>query len=177
MKLIKYDAKPHNWDELIDNFDSKTLFHKSSWHNHISSIFRNSSMEYYYIEDEGKLIGYFCGLLVKRYSLKIMGSPLKGTGTNYMGPVVKEGINLHDLIAAILRMCKEEKIVHIELCNDIFKHELMEGYGFQFNKSVTHKIPIENTEDEMIKSMKSTGRNRVRKAIKNGLTVEELDDE
>ena len=32
MKLIKYTEKPQHWDELIKDYDSKTLFHQSNCH-------------------------------------------------------------------------------------------------------------------------------------------------
>lgn len=177
MRLVKYENRPENWDELIEDYESKTLFHTVNWHKHIAPIFRNSRMEYFYIEDKGDCIGYFCGLLVKRYSFKIMGSPLKGTGTNYMGPIVNKGIDQSKLIKAILAMCKQEKIIHIELCNDIFNEAIIKENGFKVYKSVTHKVPVEGNEDDMLQQMKSTGRNRVKKAINNGLIAKELEDD
>jgi hypothetical protein len=133
-------------------------------------------MKYYRIEDEEKIIGYFCGLLVKKFGFNIMGSPLKGTGTNYMGPIVNEDINLHDLIDAIIKMCKDEKIVYLELSNDILQKDIMEKYDFKVYNNLTHKISIPEDESTALKNMKRTGRNRVKKAISNEIELVELDD-
>ena len=176
MNLVKYYNMPKNWDDLILNYDSKTLFHESCWHNHILSIHKNSKMEYFRIEEQGQILGYFCGIVVKKIIFKIMGSPLGGTGTNYMGPIVNSDINIEELIRAIEKMCKKERIAHFEISNDLIDKNLMMKSEFNVQQSVTHKVEITETEDIAFKNLKSSCRNRIKKGRKNNLIVEISDN-
>jgi len=177
MELIKYESRPENWDDIIKSFDSKTLFHESAWHDHIETIYKNATVNYYYIQENESVIGYYCALVVKRFGMKIMGSPLKGTGTNYMGPIINQHTDQVPLMTAILDMCKREKISHLELSNDILDPEIMRSFNFKLYNFVTHKIPVPDEEETAFKNLKSTGRNRVKKAMQNNLKVEILDND
>jgi hypothetical protein len=172
MELIKYQRRPQNWNELIKGFDTKTLFHETFWHDHILSIHSDSRIEYFWIEDNNVIVGYFCGMVIRKLFLKIMGSPLGGTGTNYMGPIVNKDIDQQDLISSIERMCKRERITHFEISNDFLNSEVMERLGFNKHPSVTHKLEIAETEEEAFKRLLSVCRNRIRKAKKNNLLAE-----
>jgi len=175
MKFEKIEEVPSDWDNLIKNFQSKTLFHELFWHKHILSIYKNSRMVYYSISEDGKIVGYFCGLVIKKFGLKIMGSPLKGTGTNYMGPLINTNVDQSKFIKAFINMCKKEKIAYSEISNDILNPEVMQSYKFRTYYNVTHLVTITDNEDTMLKNMKSTGRNRLKNALKNNLQVEHLD--
>lgn len=176
MDFVKYDSRPANWEELISGFDTKTLFHETPWHDHILDIHPPSKILYFSIQDKGKIIGYFCGQMIRKFIFNIMGSPLGGTGTNYMGPIVNMDISQPDLIAALNRMCRKEKIHHIELCNDIFQADVMTEAGFIKIDRVTHMLSLEGDEDALFVSFKSNCRNRIRKGMKNKLIVEVAQD-
>jgi GNAT acetyltransferase-like protein len=176
MELVQYNSNPNNWDDLIKGFDSKTLFHETSWHRHILSIFKNSKIEYFYIKEKDKIVGYFCGLTIRKLFFNIIGSPLGGTGTNYMGPVVNKNIDQEALFDAINNMCINKKIAHLEICNDLLSNEVMRKYGFDRHYSITHKIMIQETEEKAFSTLKSVCRNRIRKGKKNNLKVEITDD-
>lgn len=172
MNLKKLERRPENWDELIKSFDSKTLFHESAWHDHILSIYRKSKMLYFSINEKDCIIGYFCGLKVRKLSFNIMGSPLSGTGTNYMGPLVNLDVDQQKLLNSIDVMCKQEKIVYIELCNDILCRDIMENNGYSASDGVTHKIEITDNIADAFSNLTSNCRNRIRKGEKNHLKVE-----
>lgn len=172
MHLEKLEHRPADWDELIKAFDSKTLFHESAWHDHILSIHKKSRMLYFSIIEKDKRVGYFCGLTVRKLSFNIMGSPLSGTGTNYMGPLVNIDVDQQKLIDSIDEMCKQEKIAYIELCNDILCRDFMENNGYLVSNGVTHKVEIAENIDAAFSNLKSTCRNRIRKGEKNNLQVE-----
>jgi len=37
------------------------------------------------VESDGHLLGYFTGLMVNKYGIKVLGSPFRGWGTYFMG--------------------------------------------------------------------------------------------
>ncbi len=176
VRLKKFKERPASWDKLIKGYDSKTLFHESVWHDHILSIHKNSEMLYYAIHDKESIVGYFCGLVVRKFTFKIMGSPLSGTGTNYMGPVVNFNIDQVKVIAAIEAVRQQENIDFLELCNDVFQCDILQKNGYQLINSKTHKVKIATNEKEAFNTLKSTCRNRIRKGKKYNLQVEITND-
>ena len=176
MQIVEHKYRPENWDKLIEEYDTKTLFHETCWHDHIASIHKRSEMKYFSIEKRGKVIGYFCSLFLKKIIFKIAGSPLTGTGTNYMGPIVNKDIDQEELINAIDSMIKRLGIHYLETSNDIYQSSVMEKYGFQMSNRRTHKIALPSTPEEALSNFKSTGRNRLKKGLKNNLLVEITND-
>ena len=96
MKLeIISDMAPQAWDEAIEAFDTKCLFHQSGWLRFIEETQGAKSLRFRIAENENQH-GYFVGLVVKKGPLKILGSPLPGWTTDYMGPVVNKDLILRN---------------------------------------------------------------------------------
>jgi len=176
MEIVRLDCKPANWDEEIIRFDTKTLFHESSWLGHIQTINKGGKLEFFEIQDKGRNVGYLCAFVIKKAFIKVYGSPLGGTGTNFMGPVVNHDIDQHQLIKALYNLVKWPKFAHLELANEWFDIEIMRSQGFEIYSSVTHVVDLPDNEEEAWNNLKSSCRNRIRKAEKNGLKVEVVED-
>jgi hypothetical protein len=114
--------------------------------------------------------------MVRKFIFKVLGSPLPGTGTNYMGPVVNAGIDQGKLITAIEVMCRRERLVYFELCNDLFSSDIMTLKEFHIGNSITHKIVVADDEESAFNNLRSTCRNRIRKGQKNRLKAEKTND-
>jgi len=117
--LRRLPARPDDWDVLIQRFDSKTLFHESAWLDHVLSIHPNASIHYFRLERGNDLVGFFCTVSLRKLLMKVYGSPLPGTGTNYMGPLVNraEGA-FEEAIEAIVAYCRQHRVAHLELAHD-----------------------------------------------------------
>ena len=58
------------------------------------------------IRQHGALMGYFCGLVLKKFVFSMYESLWLGT-TVYQGPVVNEDVNQAELVRALMRVSKE----------------------------------------------------------------------
>jgi hypothetical protein len=122
-------------------------------------------------------VGYFCTLKVRKMMLlSIYGSPLGGTGTNYMGPIVNKDADQSELISALIELCMKRGIAHFELSHDWLDPAVMESHGFTVYKGVTHVCALPTSEETAWSHLKSTCRNRIRNAEKSGLVVEMTHD-
>lgn len=176
MEIVQLEEKPADWDEEIKKFDSKTLFHETPWLEHIQSIHPKGKLTYFEIVDDGQRQGYLCALRVHKAILRIYGSPLGGTGTNYMGPVVNRDID-HDALAhALQTFIRRTPLSYLELANDVLDPEKMTSNGFELHPGVTHMLELPEEEEEAWDQLKSACRNRIRKAEKNQLEVEIIED-
>jgi hypothetical protein len=165
------------WDEAISGFDTKYLFHQSNWLNFLKES-NNSEILRCKMEDDGRVVGYFVAIVVKRGIFRILGSPLPGSTTDYMGPIVnRDDFDLFSFLKVLDELCRNLKIHHVELCGpDILNHQAMVRNKFNFNLKGSYVIPLDADADRLWKGLNCKFRNKVRKAIKSGVTVEEVRD-
>ena len=176
MDIVQLEEKPADWDKEILRYDTKTLFHETPWLEHIQSIHPNGKLTYFEITEDGQRLGYFCALRLRKALIQIYGSPLGGTGTNYMGPVVNRDTDQVSLVSALQAFVRRSRFTHLELANDWLNPETMLSNGFEMHPSVTHTIELPKDEGAAWDKLKSACRNRIRKAEKNGLEVKIVED-
>jgi hypothetical protein len=177
--MIRFESlptRPPEWDRIIAQFETKTLFHESAWLDHVQSIHPSGKLVYFRIVQDGKIIGYHCGLRIAKALLRIQGSPLGGTGTNFMGPLVQNDVDQRELVRALTALAGPRNFLHIELSNPSLNADVMREAGFGVHETVTHVVPIPGTKEEAWAAMRGPARNRVRKAQGNGLIVERTDN-
>lgn len=176
MKLEHIEnIQPEGWDKAISNFDSKFLFHQSAWLNFLEETQHGKAIRFRIVDNE-KVKGYFSGLLIKKGPIRILGSPLPGWTTNYMGPIANKKFDLEEFLIALDNMCREWKIHHIELCNPVLEPDIMCKMGFSVSEGITFIVTLSSNEEQMWKNLKSSCRNRIRKGMQNGLRVEECNE-
>lgn len=175
MKLDFIDRiEPDAWDEAIAPFDSRHLFHKSRWLNFLEET-QNGQIVRFRILEGRKESGYFVGLIVRKGPFKILGSPLRGWMTDYMGPIVNRGFDTESFLDALDDLCRKWKIHHVELCNPCLDPDVMRRKGFRFSEGITYVVPLSPNEDEMWKRLdRSSCRKSINKAKREGLIVEEV---
>jgi len=65
---------------------------------------------------EGQRVGFFTGAIVRKAGLPILGSPLRGWTTSYMGFNVETGNEVDDLLAPLKDFAFQAlRCVHVEL--------------------------------------------------------------
>jgi len=169
------DMAPDAWDEKIEAFDSKCLFHQSVWLKYLEET-QGGKTHRFRITDNGKTVGYFVGLIVRKGPLRIMGSPLPGWTTDYMGPVVNKDFDFERFLDALEQTCRALKVHHVELCNQFLPPDLMRSRGYSVQEASTYIIPLYADEEQMRQNLDRKCRQNIRKGISNNLVVEECDD-
>jgi len=175
LKLIE-KIEHVEWDRIISSFDSKGLFHQSAWLDFIEKSQRCKRI-LLKIEESNKVIGYFPCFILRKGPFKILGSPLIGWSTEFMGPIVNKDFNLENFLNALDKYCKFQKIDHLEISNPVFNPEIMKSKGFQCRKGVTYIVVLSPEEEFMWKNLKQKScRWAINKAIKNNLIVEDTNN-
>ncbi|MBV9608501.1 MAG: GNAT family N-acetyltransferase [Acidobacteria bacterium] len=169
-------SRPDNWDALIKDHHTRTVFHQSAWLDYLVSICPKGQMDFVSIEQRGKVIGYLPLLTVRPVPfLKVAGSSLPLTGAREMGPIVNLDVDQKELLHGIMNLCSSQKINHLELSTQCLQPELMRQAGFQVYRSLTCRLPLPKTVEQAWSAIKSIGRNRIRKAERSGFTVEQVE--
>ena len=172
IELLPLQDFPSDWDQRVQAFASKTLFHERCWLQHVASIHPAGRIQLYQLQDGGGVMGYFPGIRVRKALVTLFGSPLPGTGTNYLGPLLAEEAAVPEVIEALFRRCRRERVMHLELAHPWLDRRSTRELGLESHPGVTHIVPLPSSQDAAWASLKSTCRNRVRKAEKGGLVCE-----
>ncbi len=180
--LVRYRLQPvtsdevAHWDELIADYESAELFHRKAWLDYLAAS-RGVEIRRWTIRADGDAVGYFCGGFLKIGPFRILGSPLKGWGTNFMGPVVNRGIDQRALVNAIDDLACEDSLAMIELEHSWLSEPVLEAASFIAVPDWTYLVDLTPQDvGAMWRRLESTCRNRIRKAESAGLTVEDADD-
>jgi len=81
--------------------------------------------------DGGERVGYFSGLVVRRFGVRILGSPFPGWTTESMGFNLAEGVSRRDAAAALVRFAWGPlRCAHLELKDRRLQAADLDGLGF-----------------------------------------------
>ena len=164
-----------NWEEL-DCYEDRTVFETLPWLRYIEKS-QHAEPVIAAIEQSGELIGYFTGLMVKKYGVKILGSPFRGWITLYMGFNLLPGANRREVLKVFPSFVFDQLKCHYFEIYDLYtKEEDYEGLGYSVFDLRSFEIDLTKSEEELYANMKSACRNKIRKAQKNGVYIEEVSD-
>lgn len=167
----EYDRlQPH-----LGSYKSKTLFHELCWLEYLESTGKGIP-KFFEIKDGQRSLGFFVFLERRVGPFNVMGSPLPGWTTNYMGPLINDDIDQEILTRSILQLARKRKYLYVELRNQILDKEIMKRCGFSSVANTTAVKSIGPEESAILESMEGTARNRIRKALKNNLELEISDE-
>ncbi len=169
-------AEAQRWDELIAPYPGRQLFHRRAWLDYLAAG-QKAEIRLWAILEGKRTAGYFCGGVVRKGPFRILGSPLKGWGTNFMGPVTNGYVDQRRLFEALDDLARQENWAMLELEHPMLAESALQEAGFEAVTSWTYWITLTpENPDLMWQGLESICRNRIRKAIKSGLTVEDTDD-
>jgi hypothetical protein len=109
------DLQFSNWEKILNTFEDRTLFQTSDW---LAFVKRTQKAEPVFasLQDGSRTLGYFSGLIVRKFGLKILGSPLPGWTTSYMRMNLSQGVSRRLGLEAVVRLAFEElDCVHVEI--------------------------------------------------------------
>lgn len=130
------------------------------------------------IHDGHSTVGYFTGLLARRYGLRILGSPLPGWSTAYHGFNLLPGVSRADALTALLPFAfRELGAHHIELRDRSLVESDIRDPRCHVETFTTYDVDLSGTEDEVFGAFSSACRRAIRRSEKIGLIVEEAEPE
>jgi len=176
MKCTPMDLKAVDWQDL-DRFEDRTVFQTREWLKFIAET-QNATPIIAELRENGKLAGYFSGLTVTKFGVRILGSSFPGWTTPYIGFNLLPGVSRAAALAAVEQMAWESlKCLHMEVSDPGFKPEDGEELDFTCQFYTSYRTNLTKSEEELFNGMDSACRRCVRKAEKSGVVIEEAHDE
>lgn len=128
------------------------------------------------LKDGDRTVGYFAGLIVKKFGIRILGSPCPGWSTDYMGFVLEPGSSRKAALRGLFSFAFEQLgCAHVELMDrQLTEDDLVDGevpyrlyHGFA--------VDLRQNEAALFSNFTSACRRCIRKADKEGVLVEVAD--
>ncbi len=120
-------------------------------------------------------VGWFTGLVVRRFGIRILGSPFAGWMTGPMGFDLAPGVSRREAARALLRFAfKDLRCLHVEMLDRQRRGRGSRGPGRAQDAAFrTLELDLTRDEDALLKGMSSSCRRALKKADREGVRVEE----
>ena len=167
---------PAGWDSALATCPDYTVFQTAAWLSFVAKT-QNAKPVTAVLKHNQETVGYFAGLIVAKYGTRILGSPFPGWTTSYMGFCLNEGFPRRPAIKALIRFAFEDlRCIHFELMDRHLKFVDIDGLDFGYRGFAGFEVNLRPSEDQIFANMSKSCRWTIRKAVKNGVTVEEATD-
>ncbi len=171
LKLTRIEPDAAEW-ERMDALPDRVVFQTREWLDFVARTQRARPVVAAVLDD-GEPVGYFTGLLIRRFGVPILGSPFPGWTTDSMGFNLAAGVNRRDAAAALADFAFGPlRCVHLELKDRHLAAADLDGLGYERSDTMTYEVDLSGAESEVFGRMASACRRAVRKAEKGGVTVE-----
>jgi len=161
----------------VIQFPDHFVFQTPEW-VHFVAIAQNATPVFAVLKMGDKVVGRFAGLMVNKMGLRILGSPLPGWSTAYMGFNLMSGISRLEALKAMKKYAFSTlKCHHLELMDRNITQNDFTIAGFRYRIVHGFEIDLNQNEATLFNAMKPACRRCIRKSEKTGVVVESVWDE
>ena len=173
--LQRMDLDDVDWHAL-DAYSDRTVFQTREWLNFVASTQRANPV-LARVWTDGRPVGYFTGLVTRRFGVRILGSPFRGWSTAYMGFNLEPGVAREPLLVDLRKFAFDELgCLHLELMDRFVRPQAALAPCFRRDLLSGYEIDLTRTEGELFGAMAPACRRCIRAAERAGLFVEEARD-
>lgn len=162
------------------NVYDSNVFCTERWDTFIRTTF-NAKRHFIGIYDGSVLIGLWPSYALKKGPLKILGSPLRGWFTPWLGPRFFKGISQKEIpvlsqkaMYAFDQYIGKTRFDYVECASIFLPDGLMKELRYQPLTKATTILDISVPSDDLMKSFGKSCRKRIRKSIRFGCTVDDI---
>jgi CelD/BcsL family acetyltransferase involved in cellulose biosynthesis len=177
--MLTYDFRERatpDWSRL-DRCRDRTIGQTREWCDFITETQRGRLVILEVLRDR-EPVGWFTGLVVKKFGLKMLGSPFPGWTTSYMGFNLQAGVDRGEILPPLFAYAfRELKCAHVELMDRHISVEDVQRLGLKHRVFRGYEIDLTQDEEALFVGMDSSCRRCIRKAEKSGVTIEIAQDD
>jgi CelD/BcsL family acetyltransferase involved in cellulose biosynthesis len=161
----------------MDRFADRVIFQTREW---LTFLERTQGGEPVVaaVQQDGKVVGYFTGLVVRRGGIKVLGSPFPGWTTDWMGFNLTDGVSRAAVADALPPFAFGELgCMHLELRDRRLGEDDVRDLRFSRRDLRTFELELSRSDAELLAGMTSACRRAIRKSERVGVRVEETSGE
>lgn len=160
-------------DPAIEALRAGNVFQTREWLEFVSRS-QHAEPVVARVERDGEVVGAFTGLIVRRFGVRILGSPFQGWMTGPMGFNLDPGVPRADAMRALVRFAfRRLGCLHVELMDRHAGFEELGPVRARLVEFPTFELDLTADEDALFAGMTSACRRAIRKGARVGVRVEE----
>src|SRR6185437_3027655 len=172
----RVDARLEDWWTQINIRRVATIHQTPAWLAFLSETQRGEPV-IAALKEGQETLGYFIGMIVRKFGLRILGSPFPGWSTSYMGCALSADVDRRQMVQTLIEYAFDELgCVHLEMMDRSLTLGDLDGLGVEYRMYHGFEIDLTHSEDELFSRMSSACRRCIRKAEKEGVIIEEAHD-
>ncbi len=172
MRFRKVPFDEVDWASL-DRYADRTYSQRLPWLNYLKEIGAGVPLVAL-LEDGGREIGCFTGIMGKKFGMPTIGGPLPGWNTAYMGLNLAPDVPRAEALTALGNFAfRDQHCLYLELSDPASDVESAGAAGFSVAGSENYVSDLTRSEDELFGLMSSATRRCIRKAEREGVVIEE----
>jgi hypothetical protein len=177
-EYVVNESDAADWDDLVRGFPDHTVFHTMPWLRTVSAA-NNVKPILIKVMRDGRCAALWPFLVMKKGPLRVLGSPLPGWSTAYLGPLIQEDAPAEDVVERVLGHERIRRHAYLA-CKMVTRRRPIDMERFGFTKVLdleTYIVDLTLPRERLWENLKSECRTRIRKAERAGVRVrEECDD-
>ena len=174
LKRIPYDRVA--WDAIVASHEDAEVYHTAAWLEFLAAS-QGAEPVIAVVSIDGRPVGYFVGAIVRRLGVRVLGSPLRGWGTQCMGFLLDDGVDRRAVADALIPFAFHDLgCLHVELADRKLSKEQMEGSKYAVELGTSYSIDLTKSEDALLQAMQPKTRQKIRKALRGQLRVDDTTD-
>ena len=168
---------PTEWDQVLGDFPDRIVFQTSAWLGFVGET-QDGEIVVAALREGSQTLGYFSGVMIRRFGCKILGSPFRGWSTPYLGFNLRPGVRRQAAASALPEFAfRQLGCVHFEITDSHTTELDLAGLGVVANQHATIEVDLTQSEEALFRNMTSACRRNIRHAERAGVRVEEASDE
>jgi CelD/BcsL family acetyltransferase involved in cellulose biosynthesis len=166
-------VSPDEVDSAVATKPARNVFQTPEWLDFVART-QGAEPVFARVERDGVQVGTFTGLVVRRFGVRILGSPFQGWMTGPMGFTLDPGVDRGEAVKALTRFAfRSLGCLHVELLDRCSGFDDLDGVRARLVEFKTFELDLRQSEEDLFGGLKSSCRRAVRKAEKEGVRVEE----
>lgn len=169
LRRVKLEDVP--WAEL-DAYADRTVFQTRPWLRFLE-LSQHAQPVVAEVRRGRSLIGWFTGAMISKFGIRALGSPLRGFTTSYMGFNLDPGVDRASLLAPLRDFAfRDLGCVHCEVMDRHIPTLQNVPHGYSQSTLAGYEVDLTSPKDAIIARMNQARRHAIRRAPRNGVTVE-----
>ena len=176
-RFERIDWNPAEWARLLDQFPDRVVFQTPAWIAFLAETQKGEPV-IAALKEGNDIIGYFSGVIIRKFGFKILGSPFRGWSTPYMGCNLLPGIPRRIAASALPEFAFQQLgCIHYEITDSHTADMDVSGLKATPVIHPTIEVDLTQSEEALFNNMTSACRRNIRHAEKAGVVIEEANDE
>lgn len=159
------------WNE-VQSCEGSTVFQTRAWISFIAGTQRGMPV-LAALKDGDRTVGYFAGLIVKKFCVRILGSPCPGWSTDYMGFSLAPGACRKSALRGLFDFAFQQLgCTHVEVMDRHLTLDDLVGSEVRYRLYQGFAVDLRQDEAMLFGNLASACRRCIRKANKDGVVIE-----